>query len=68
MASAQDGEGQSQYDKIIHIRQGTSVPIEGRGLIACGCGLLLWIFLTSSEILHYTDEGYCKVAKTSVLR
>ena len=34
MALAQDGEGQSQYDKIIHIRQGTPVPIEGRGLSA----------------------------------
>ena len=35
MASAQDGEGQSQYDKIIHIRQGTPVPVDG---------LPLWIF------------------------
>ena len=34
MASARDGEGQSQYDEIIHIRQGTPVPIEGRGLPA----------------------------------
>ena len=35
MALARDGEGQSQYyDKIIHIRQGTSVPIEERRLPA----------------------------------
>ena len=33
-ALARDGEGQSQYDKIIHITQGTPVPIEGRGLPA----------------------------------
>ena len=32
MASAGDGEGQSQYDEIIHIRQGTPVPIEERRL------------------------------------
>ena len=29
MASARNGEGQSQYDIIIHIRQDTPVPIEG---------------------------------------
>ena len=33
-ASARDGEGQSQYDEIIRIRQGTPVPIEKRGLPA----------------------------------
>ena len=32
MALARDGGGQPQYDKIIHIRQGTPVPIEGKGL------------------------------------
>ena len=34
MTSACDGGGQSQYDKTVHIRQGTPVPIEGRGLPA----------------------------------
>ena len=34
MALARDGEGQSQYDKIIHTRQGIPVPIEGRWLPA----------------------------------
>ena len=32
MALVQDGEGQLQYDEIIHIRQGTPVPIVGRRL------------------------------------
>ena len=32
MALARDGEGQSQYDKVIHVRQDTPVPIEGRWL------------------------------------
>ena len=34
MALARDGGGQSQYDKIIHTRQGTPVPIEEKGLPA----------------------------------
>ena len=34
MALARDGGGQSQYDEIMHIRHGTPVSIEGRGLVA----------------------------------
>ena len=42
MALAQDGRGQSQYDEIIHNRQG--IPVKRA---ACGP---LWIVLTGSEI------------------